>query len=174
MPHSTIRNMARCALFAALLCVCGWIAVPLPDISLTMQTFGIFLALGLLGGKWGNIACLTWLLLGVAGLPVFTGFRGGLGVLLGTTGGYLWGFLIACLVYWAVTALFGNRSRPAAMILGLLCCYACGTVWYLYAYLGQGSLTAVLLKCVAPYVLPDLIKLYLAHRLTQRLQRFIQ
>ena len=176
MPHSTIQNMTRCALFAALLCVCGWIAVPLPDISLTMQTFGIFLTLGLLGGRWGSAACLTWLVLGAAGLPVFTGFRGGLGVFLGTTGGYLWGFLGTCLTYWAVTALFGQKAQFPAMILGLLCCYACGTVWYLWVYLdpNQASLGAVLLKCVAPYVLPDLVKVYLAHRLTNRLERLIR
>ena len=171
MTHSSIRNMARCALFAALLCICSWVAIPLPEISLTMQTFGVFLTLGLLGGRWGSAACLVWLLLGVAGLPVFAGFRGGLGVFLGTSGGYLWGLLITCLVYWAITARFGQKARLTAMVLGLLCCYGCGTGWYLYAYLGPGSLGVVLLKCVVPYVLPDLIKLHLAHGLTRRLER---
>lgn len=173
MPHSTIRNMARCALFAALLCICSWVAIPMPEISLTMQSFGIFLTLGLLGGNWGSVACLTWLCLGGVGLPVFTGFRGGPGVLLGATGGYLWGFLFTCLVYWTVTARFGQRSQLPAMLLGLLCCYTCGTLWYLYAYAAADSLWLVLLKCVAPYILPDLAKLYLALRLTRRLARFL-
>ena len=174
MPHSTIRNMARCALCAALLCVCSWIAIPLPEISITAQTFGIFLTLGLLGGKWGSAACLTWLGLGIAGLPVFSGFRGGLGMLLGTTGGYLWGFLVACLVYWVITAQLGERHRLIALILALLCCYGCGTAWYLHAYLDTASLWAVLLKCVVPYVIPDFLKLYFAHRLTARLARFLR
>lgn len=175
MPHSTIRNMARCALFAALLCICGWIAIPLPEISLTMQTFGVFLTLGLLGGNWGSAACLTWLLLGAAGLPVFTGFRGGLGILLGTTGGYLWGFLLSCLVYWAVTAWFGQKARLAAMILGLLCCYCCGTAWYCFAYLnGAASFVPALAQCVLPYLIPDALKLWLAHHLTLRLDRHLK
>ena len=174
MPHSPVRNMARCALFAALLCICSWIAIPMPEISITAQTFGIFLTLGVLGGKWGTAACLTWLCLGMAGLPVFSGFRGGLGMLLGTTGGYLWGFPVSCLVYWVITARFGSKFRTAAMILGLLCCYGCGTAWYLLIYLDAGSLWAILLKCVVPYVIPDLIKLLLAQRLTNRLERFLR
>jgi len=174
MPHSPIRNMARCALFTALLCICSWISLPLPNISLTMQTFGIFLSLGLLGGKWGTAACLTWLVLGAVGLPVFSGFRGGLGVLLGTTGGYLWGFLVACLVYWSVTARFGMKSRLPAMLLGLLCCYGCGTLWYSFVYLnGAVSILPALAQCVFPYLIPDAVKLFLALRLTHRLKRFV-
>ena len=173
MPHSPIRNLTRCALFSAMLCICSWVAIPLPEISLTLQTFGIFLTLGLLGGKWGCAACLTWLCLGIAGLPVFTGFRGGLGVLLGTTGGYLWGFAVAALIYWAVTARFGKSGRFVAMLLGLFACYGCGTVWYLHAWLEQAALGPVLLKCVIPYVIPDLVKISLAYRLTVRLERFL-
>ena len=174
MPHSPIRNMARCALFTALLCICSWIAIPLPNINLTMQTFGIFLTLGLLGGQWGTAACLTWLALGAVGLPVFSGFRGGLGVLLGATGGYLWGFLVACLVYWSVTARFGMKSRLPAMLLGLLCCYVCGTLWYSFVYLnGAVSVLPALAQCVFPYLIPDAVKLFLAHRLIERLNRFV-
>lgn len=174
MPRSSIRNMARCALFTALLCICSWVSLPLPNINLTMQTFGIFLSLGLLGGKWGTAACLTWLVLGAVGLPVFTGFRGGLGVLLGTTGGYLWGFPVACLVYWSVTTRFGAKSRFVAMVLGLLCCYACGTLWYSFVYLnGAVSILPALAQCVFPYLIPDAVKLFLAHRLIERLNRFV-
>ena len=71
------RNMALCALFAALLSVCAWLSVPVGDIAFTMQTFGIFLTLELLGGKQGTLAILVYLLLGAAGLPVFSGFRSG-------------------------------------------------------------------------------------------------
>lgn len=174
MSPSPIRNTTRCALFAALLCICSWISIPLPNITLTLQTFSVFLALDLLGGKWGTAACLTWLVLGAAGLPVFSGFRGGLGILLGATGGYLWGFLIACLVYWVVTALFGNKTRIFAMVLGQLCCYACGTLWYSFGYLsGTFSILPTLAQCVFPYLIPDALKLFLVHRLSRRLHRVI-
>jgi len=166
------RNMALCALFAALLAVCAWTSVPVGDTVFTLQTFGVFLTLGLLGGKWGTLSILVYLLLGAAGLPVFSGFRGGIGALLGVTGGYLAGFLFTGLVYWLVTACRG--PKPLAMVLGLVACYAFGTLWFRFGYLQGGStmgIGAVLLKCVAPYLLPDGIKLALALSLTTRLRR---
>lgn len=171
-----VRNMARCGLFTAVLTVCAWIGVPLGDGIITLQTFGIFLTLGLLGGKRGSITILVYLLLGAVGAPVFSAFRGGPGVLLGTTGGYLFGFMLTGLVYWLVTALKKtSASRLLAMVLGLLACYGCGTLWYAAHYLSISGATLglVLLKCVVPYLLPDGIKLTLAWILTQRLKRFV-
>lgn len=170
------RNMARSALFTALLVICGWISLPTGDIAFTLQTFGVFFTLGLLGGKWGGVSVLVYLLLGAAGLPVFTGFRGGLGALLGTTGGYLWGFLLSAAVYWLITFLLGEkRGMLPAMALGLLACYGCGCVWYSFGYLSgnAASFIAVAVKCVLPYLLPDIVKLLLAWYLTKRLKRFV-
>ena len=166
MTHST-RNMVRAALFAGAMAVCAWLAVPVSDIGLTMQTFGVFLALGLLGGKWGTVSIGIYLLMGLVGLPVFSGFRGGPGVLLGVTGGYLWGFLASGLTYWALER-FGKLP---AMVGGLLACYACGTLWFLQ-YSG-GGLTFVLLRCVVPYLIPDGVKLCLAWSLSRRLCRHL-
>ena len=84
-----VRKMVLCSMMAALTAVCAWIAIPIPPISVTMQTFAIFLTLGILGGKWGTVSVLLYLLLGVVGLPVFTGFRGGAAALLDATGGFL-------------------------------------------------------------------------------------
>ena len=171
-----VRNMARCALFAALLTVCAWIAVPLGDVAFTMQTFGVFLALGLLGGKWGTAAVFVYLLLGVAGAPVFSGFRGGIGVLMDATGGYLAGFLLCALLYWLITAIWGDgaKTRIFAMLLGLFACYAFGTAWFFFGYLqGRGGIGLILIKCVVPYLLPDALKLILAWFLTGRLKRFV-
>ena len=168
------RNISLCALFAALLTICAWIAIPVGDIAFTLQTFGIFLTLGLLGGKRGTLAILIYLLLGAAGLPVFSGFRGGIGALLGVTGGYLAGFLFTGLVYWLVTACRGPKFL--AMVLGLLACYAFGTFWFRFGYLQSGSpmgMSAVLLKCVVPYLLPDGLKLALALLMTRKLKRFV-
>lgn len=170
-----VRNMARCALFAALLTVCAWISFPIGDAAFTMQTLGVFLALGLLGGKWGTVSIFVYLLLGAAGAPVFSGFRGGIGVLMGATGGYLAGFLFSGLIYWLITALWGDsgKVRVLAMILGLLGCYAFGTLWFRFGYAQSGGIGMILIKCVLPYLLPDAIKLTLAWFLTQRLKRFV-
>lgn len=169
---STSRMISRCALLAALNCVCGWIALPLGDIVITMQTFSVMLTLGLAGGKWGTVTIGVYLLLGAVGMPVFSGFRGGIGMLFGTTGGYLLGFLATGVIYWGITALFGEKARIAAGVMGLIACYAVGTVWYLIFYSGGRGLTAVFLKCVVPYVIPDAVKLASAFALTDRLKRF--
>lgn len=160
------RTLTRCALFAAMMALCAWIGIPLGHTVFTMQTFGVLLALGVLGGKRGTVSILCYLLLGAAGLPVFSGFRGGMGAILGPTGGYLWGFLATGLIYWAAE----KWSRPPAMVLGLLVCYGCGTVWYM-VYTG-GALGLVLLQTVAPYLIPDALKLILALRLTKKIKKY--
>ena len=121
------KDLSRCALLAALMCLCAWISLPLGQNPITLQTFALFLTLELLGGKYGSLVCLTYLLLGGVGLPVFSGFRGGFGMLLGSTGGYLWGFLLCALAYWLITTLLGARFHILACLVGLLLCYALGT-----------------------------------------------
>ena len=166
-------DLAYTALFAVLMMVCAWITVPL-TVPFTLQTFGVFAALGTLGGRRGTYAVAAYLLLGLAGLPVFSGFRGGPGVLLGTTGGYILGFLALALLYWAVTARLGQRPvvMAAAMVLGLVVCYAFGTAWFLLAYArtaGSIGLWAALGMCVFPFVVPDLAKIALAMLLSRQL-----
>jgi len=159
--------MTHCAIFAALLAVCAWVSIPLGDTVLTLQTFGVFLCLLLLGGKWGCVSIAIYLLLGAVGLPVFSGFRGGFGALLGVTGGFLWGFLAMGLTYWALSR-FG---KVPALIAGLLICYGCGCFWFrLYS---GGGLAILLLRCVVPYLIPDAIKLWLAVTLSKRLSKVI-
>ena len=169
----SVRYLSRCALFAALFCLCAWMHIPVGDIAITLQTFALFCALFLLGGKGSTIVCCVYLLLGAVGLPVFSGFRGGVGVLLGATGGYIFGFLAATLTYWALTAIFGSRIRLYAAIAALAVCYACGSAWFYFVWLDSGSAVSlgfVLAKCVVPYVLPDCCKLLLAWLLSRRLK----
>ena len=119
------------------------------------------------------------MLLGIVGLPVFSGFQGGAGILLGVTGGYLIGFLFTALAVGLITRLLG-RSLPAlvfAMTVGLVLCYAFGSAWFLLVYTrssGSIGLAAVLAKCVVPFLLPDAAKIALAALLTRRLQGHIR
>ena len=83
----TILDMTQIAFFAALMAVCAWIVIPIPNIPFTLQVFAIFAALCTLGGKKGTISIVVYILLGAVGAPVFAGFKGGLGVLTGMTGG---------------------------------------------------------------------------------------
>jgi biotin transport system substrate-specific component len=171
----TARDAAYIGAFVPLLAACAWISVP-ASVPFTLQTLGVFSAVGVLGGKRGTLAVLVYLLLGAAGLPVFSGFRGGLGVLLGATGGYVAGFLGAALLMWGAEALFGRRRGVLAlsMIAGLLLCYALGTLWFVAVYAktaGPVGFGAALLKCVVPFLLPDALKIALALLLTGRLRR---
>ena len=159
------QNIVRCGCCAALIAVCAWLAVPVGEIAITLQTFGIYFALLLLGGGKGTVACVVYLLLGVVGLPVFSGFQGGFGILLGPTGGYLWGFAVLALCYWALNKPLGNTL---SIILGTVACYTCGTLWFAFLY--GGSLWVILLKCVVPYLIPDGIKLILALYLHKRIR----
>ena len=159
--------MVLSSLFAALIAVCAWISVPVFDIAFTLQTLAVFLTLGLLGGKWGSAAIFIYLLLGAVGMPVFSGFHGGIGILAGVTGGYLWGFLAAGLTYW----LLERFGKLPAMIAGQAVCYLCGSLWFLL-YAG-GGLWIILLRCVIPYLIPDGVKIALAYILSRRLSRHI-
>lgn len=165
MSRFPVRTMTLCAFFSALTAVCAWTGIPLGDTVFTLQTLAVLLTLGLLGGKWGTVSILCYLLLGAVGVPVFSGFRGGIGAILGPTGGYLWGFSATGLCYWAAE----KWGKAPAMILGLLACYACGTAWYM-VYTG-GGLGWVMLHTVVPYLLPDAVKLILALRLTRKLKK---
>ena len=171
-PHLTVKHMAQCSICAALLAISAWISIPMPQVSFTMQSFAVFFTLGLLGGRLGVISLLIYLVMGAVGLPVFSGFRGGLGTLLGATGGYLTGFLFCGLCYWL---LGGEKVRLWVMLPGLLLCYLFGTLWYSYGYLSgsQMSVWLVIGRCVLPYLLPDGVKLVLAWSLARRLKTYI-
>ena len=174
----TTLDMAYIGLFACVMAICAWISIP-GQIPFTLQTMGVFLAVGLLGGKRGTLAVLVYVLLGAVGLPVFSGFTGGIGRLMGATGGYILGFLASALIMWAVEKLLPSKlwALVLGMVLGLAACYAFGTVWFLVVYTkakGAISLMAVLGMCVIPYIIPDLLKIALALVLTKTLKRFVK
>jgi biotin transport system substrate-specific component len=161
-----VRKMVLASLFASLCAVCSWISIPIPPVYITLQTLALLLTLGTLGGKWGSVSVSLYLLLGLVGLPVFAGFRGGAGALLDATGGFLWGFLVASLVYWLLERL----GRLPAMVGAMAVCYLCGCLWF-QIYAGDIGLGKAFLLCVAPYLLPDGIKLWMALSISARLAK---
>ena len=180
-PRFRTLDLAYIALFAVLMAVCAWISTPKTPISVpfTLQTFAMFAALTILGGRRGLWAVVVYLLMGLVGLPVFSGFQGGPGVLLGTTGGYIIGFIGSALVYWLVTAKLGNKLPVmlCGCLLGILVCYAFGTAWFLTLYTstkGPMSLTAALAACVVPFIVPDLLKMALAVLLARRVGKYLK
>lgn len=180
LPRVHTRDMAYIAVFTALLTVCSWITVPTPTrIDFTLQVLGVFLTLGILGGKRGTLAIIAYLLLGAVGVPVFAGFFGGIGALLTPSGGYLIGFLFSGLLMWGLEKVLGTGTWAlgAAMVLGLTVCYAFGTAWFMVVYPMGGEavgLGTALMWCVIPYVPFDLIKIALALALTAQLRRHVR
>lgn len=168
-------TVAYIAVAVALQVVCAWLTVP-SVIPFTLQTFGVFFALCFLGGARGTAAVAVYLALGMTGLPVFSGFRGGVAALMGPTGGYLVGFLASALLYWAGSLLWRRKGvnvwgQCVLCAVGLAACYLLGTVWFIYVYHAVATWSKALLLCVVPYLLPDAVKIALAVTVAKVLRR---
>ncbi|HHW94853.1 MAG TPA: biotin transporter BioY [Mogibacterium sp.] len=169
-------------MFAIVIAISGMLSIP-SVVPFTMQTMGIFLTLLVLGGFQGTISILIYILLGSFGLPVFSGFSSGIGVLAGPTGGYIVGFLLIGFVYHIIesrTPDWQKNKQPfrqiAALLLGLFFCYTFGTLWFVKIYTGsittEGIVSAISV-CVLPFILPDLLKLWLAFVLSSRIKSLL-
>lgn len=168
------KDVALIGLFTALLAVCSYVSIP-TVVPFTLQTLAVFLALGCLGGKRGTIAIALYILMGSIGIPVFSGFKGGFGVILGPTGGYIVGFILTGLLYWGAEKLLGKKFWVMAvlMLLGAVTYFAFGTVWFMIVYLnttGPIGLLSVLEICVIPFILPDLAKITVALLVSYKLK----
>ena len=174
--YTKTYDIVYVALFAVLIAICSWISVP-ATVPFTLQTMGVFLAVGILGGRRGTLSVLVYILLGAIGLPVFAGFTGGVGILLGNTGGYIIGFLFSALVMWGIERLAGSglAVQAVSMLIGLLVCYSFGTLWFLYLYNKNNdpvSIAVVLGWCVIPFIIPDLIKIALSLVISRRIKKY--
>ena len=175
---SNIKSTVLASLFAAVIIVCALVTVPAP-IPFTLQTLGVFCALAVLGGKHGTLSVIIYIFTGIIGLPVFSGFTGGVGHILGPTGGYIIGFIFTSLFYWLITRSFGEKTIIKALALtgGTVIYYLFGSVWYCAVYLKDfspaGFLTSVSL-CVIPFIIPDILKLCLALFIDYKLPKNIK
>lgn len=168
-----IIDLVYIAFGAVLIAICSWISIP-TAVPFTMQTFAIFFVLSAFGGKRGTVAIIVYILLGMVGIPVFAHFTSGIGILLGSTGGYIVGFIFMGLIYRLIVHFLGKKLwvEILSMVIGLAVCYSFGTVWFMIVYAqanGAVGLAMVLAWCVVPFIIPDLIKLGLALALARRL-----
>ncbi len=193
MEDQAIKNSSKTydlvleAICAALITICSWISLNVMDIPFTLQTFGILLVLFTVGGKRGTISILVYLLLGLIGVPVFAGFKSGPAALAGPTGGFIVGFLVGALVYWALDSLWLKRYKKSnisrlvvSIIEGLvfeLVLYVYGVIWFMFVYTrntGEIGLGAVLGMCVIPFLIPDAVKLLTAASASLRTVRIVK
>ena len=172
---SGIKAMAGIALMAAVCCVLCPLSIPVGPVPVSLGVFAMLLCAYLLGAKNGTIACGIYILLGLAGLPVFSGFTGGASKIAGPTGGYIIGYIFLVIIsglfieHYEVNAaknlrLKGNAKnivmQIAGMILGIGVCYLFGTFWFMLT--NGGTFLYVLSICVFPFIGFDVIKLIAA------------
>ena len=168
-------DLVYIGLSAAIIAVCSWISIPIGAVPVTLQTMAVCLTAGLFGRKRGTLATLVYILIGAVGVPVFSGFKGGVGVLFGATGGYIIGFIFTALIVGIVSDKTGAKlwALIVSMVIGILVCYAFGTAWFALVFTKNGdpkSLGTILSLCVFPFLLPDAVKIILAALLTNRLK----
>jgi biotin transport system substrate-specific component len=179
--YSNTTYLVLCGLFAALCAICSFITIPLgfTPVPINLATLAVFLAGGILGKKYGTISLVVYVLLGAVGIPVFAGFKGGLGVLAGPTGGYIIGYIAAAfLVGFIVDTAISKLDKASfvkslviniiAMIIGLAVCYALGTAWFMIST-GTGF-GAAMVSCVIPFLPGDAMKIALAAILVAKLR----
>lgn len=177
MQQNKTRDIVFIGIFAALIAICSWISIP-TTVPFTLQTMGVFTAVGLLG-RQARQSCSSCLHPAGSGRSAcICGFSGGVGVLFGTTGGYIIGFLASALLMWGIETICGRGKIVLAisMVLGLVVCYAIGTLWFMVVYAktsGAVGLGTVLGWCVIPFIIPDLIKIGIALLLTERFRKVI-
>ncbi len=169
------KEMVFTALCASMTAIFSQITIPLPftPIPITLGLLAVFISGGISPVKWAVLSQFIYICLGILGLPVFAGFTGGLGIISGPTGGFIIGYLFTALVSSFIINKFSDLKSAVllAMILGLLACYICGTVWFmLYSH---ANLISALAACVLPFIFGDFVKLFLAFTIVLKLRSYL-
>ena len=174
---SRTRTIAYVAMSIAIIAVSAWVTVPIGPVPFTLQMFALTFALIILKPKQAIAAIAGYLALGAIGVPVFSGMRGGIGVLMGPTGGFLWGYFIGISVAVGVLSLFRGRgidNYGACVLCGILftaIAYACG--WFQYMFVANVGPLESFLVTVAPFIVVDLIKIIAAAAVARIVMRAI-
>lgn len=169
-----VKLLCLCALFAALTAVCTQIQIPMWPVPITLSLLPVLLCASLMKKSYAAVAMLVYMLMGLIGLPVFTGMAGGPGKLLGVTGGYIIGYIpCAFLAAWIIEKWGRSYWKQClAMAVGVLACYAFGTVWFMITK--HAGLWSSLTMCVIPFLPGDAVKILLAAFLGKRLEKAVR
>ena len=162
------------ALFSAFSVILSQIAVPIGPVPVTFTHISVFLAAGLLGAKKAAFSQLIFVLLGLAGLPVFAGFAGGIGVLFGPTGGFIIGYIGCAFTAGLLIEYWGKTTKKMALSLcaGWAVTYICGIPWF--AYSTQTGLYAAFMACFLPFIPGDIFKTLVSIILIKKLKPILQ
>ncbi len=163
----TTYQLALTGVMTAVICILGpmTLMIPISPVPISLANLAICLSIVILGMKLGTLSCILYLLIGLAGLPVFSGFSGGIGKLAGPTGGYLVGYLFLALIGGVFAERFSGKGlerravQGLGLVLGTAVLYAFGTVWL--AYMAGMNFAEALAVGVLPFIPGDLVKIFL-------------
>lgn len=156
-----IFKMSVIAIMTAVTCVLAPLSIPIGVVPISFTNLAIYFSLYLLGWKMGTISYMMYILIGAIGLPVFSGFSGGLGKLIGPTGGYIIGFIPMAIIAGIGIEKFKNCILQfCAMFVGTMVCYAFGTAWFCIVM--ESEVSAALSVCVIPFIPGDIVKMVIA------------
>ena len=169
--NNSVRMQVLCALFAAVCAVCSQLTIPIQPVPITLGTFAALMAGGFLGKRYGLISLVIYLILGMAGVPVFSMMRAGFSVLAGPSGGFIIGFAPMAFVVGLVMEKWGDsfKNMLLATMLGTAVCYAMGLAWFMFLT-GTGIWPAMVM-CMFPFLPGDLAKIVLASFLVSKYRR---
>lgn len=172
--YTYIYDITIIAVCTAIMVVSSWLCIPF-GVNFSLQTLALFIISASFPFKHSMPTVIVYILIGMCGIPVFSGFGAGLSVLVGPTGGYIISFLL----FPVIINFFGKKSPVRlviSMVMSTLACYAVGTLWYMIAYGTQlsGNILYVLMLCVFPFVIPDAIKIFAAYLVSSRLSAIIR
>ncbi|MCG8565367.1 MAG: biotin transporter BioY [Desulfobacterales bacterium] len=169
-----LRNTVYSALFVALIAVGAFIAIPIGPVPIVLQNMFVLLAGLLLGPRWGLASVAVYLLVGLAGLPVFAGGTAGVGKLFGPTGGYLLGYLPAVFATGLISRIFkgGMAGNILALVVGSIIVYGAGVPWLKVAF--SMSWSKALAAGMYPFILGDILKIIVAALITPRVKPFMK
>ncbi len=166
-----VRDMTKIAIFAALMCILGPLSIPIGPVPISLTTLVIYIMVYVLGMKKGVISCIVYILLGLVGLPVFSGFSFGPSKLLGPTGGYIIGYIFVVLIVGAIIDRWPNKYwlHFTGFLVGTAVLYAFGTAWFVY--LMKCTLAYAMSVCVVPFIPGDLCKIIIAMLVGSQVRR---
>lgn len=169
MKNKKLKKLSLAALFTAIIAVTAWVSIPTPfGINLAFTLFGVSMAAFLLGVKGGLAATATYIALGATGLPIFSFFTGGIGVLFGISGGFIWGFLATAVLCGLAKNTEKKALKYGLIVLSVLVCHAFGIIQYSIVS-GNGIFVSVL-SASLPFLLKDFVVVFLALFISKKIK----
>lgn len=169
MKKSKIKKIALSALFTAIIAVTAWVSVPTPfGVNFTFSILGVALTGFCLGVKGALAATVSYIVLGAAGLPIFSGFLGGIGILLGPSGGFIWGFLAVAVLCGIAKKINKKSFKYTLMSLSIVICHIAGILQYSIVT-GNGLLISMV-TISTPFLLKDFAIVFLSEIISKKIK----